>query len=338
LTANGIVEPVSVASDQTEDIDDATAPTELGEPVVEMLGVKVAYGHKVVLGNWTQNGQEGLHMTIRRGERWGVIGSNGSGKTTLLSLICSDHPQTYSQPVKLFGRSRLPEPGVPGISIFDIQARIGHSSPEVQQHIPRSLSVRRVLENAWSETFLTHPRMSDADRAVVNEALKWFEHELRPGAAAAPEDTHAQDTKWADDVTFGDLPFSAQRVAMFLRATIKKPDLVILDESFGGMDEVVRDKCMLFLQHGTSKAYRWQGNDRRVVDTEGEAEAKVEGLEDRQALLVISHVREEIPGCVREWVCLPEAVTGKPARFGRLDGPLGRDWRRWEEIWGLGEK
>ena len=150
-----------------------------GEVLVAMNGVRVAYDPKVVLGNWTQDiegqSQKGLHWTVRRGQRWGIIGANGSGKTTLLSLICSDHPQTYSQPVKLFGRSRLPEPDKPGISIFDIQARIGHSSPEIHHHIPRTLTLRQTLENAWSETFLGTAKLDQKAVAVIEACLKWFE-------------------------------------------------------------------------------------------------------------------------------------------------------------------
>jgi hypothetical protein len=70
-------------------------------------------------------------------------------------------------------------------------------------------------------------------------------------------------------------------------------------------------------------------------DVQRKGEVKVKGLSERQALIVISHVKEEIPGSVREWICLPEANTGKPARFGRLDGPIEGDYRRWGEIWGM---
>jgi ABC-type molybdenum transport system ATPase subunit/photorepair protein PhrA len=324
------------------------------EALIEMSGVRVSYGSKTVLGNWKQdvNGSpaEGLWWTVRRGERWGVFGPNGSGKTTILSLICSDHPQTYSLPILLFGRPRLPEMGKPGISIFDIQSRMGHSSPEIHHYMPRSSTLRQTLESAWADTFQSKAQLDDGARAAIEATLRWFEPELRPRGFGASryhsEGESGGSTIWADEYLFGGLPFSTQRLALFLRALVKKPDLVILDEAFSGMDDKVRDKCMLFLAHGETKTYSYTTpsesstatKPKRVVvdsDIAKQGNVKVTGIEERQALLCISHVREEIPGCVREWICLPEANTGRPARFGRLDGPIEGDWRRWGEIWGI---
>jgi ABC-type molybdenum transport system ATPase subunit/photorepair protein PhrA len=314
---------------------------EIGEALVEMEGAVVAYGSKAVLGNWTQdfNGspRDGLWWTVRRGERWGIFGPNGSGKTTILSLISSDHPQTYSLPIRLFGRSRLPEPGQLGISIFDIQSRIGHSSPEIHNHIPKSLTLRQVLANAWSDTFRGLPKLNENANERIDACLRWFEHDLRPGSMLTTNSSTKLD--WADGLFFGELPFSSQRVAMFLRAVIKNPDLVILDEAFSGMDDGVRDRCLLFLSHGENKQFSdTQKRGQRVIaesDISRAGNVKVGGLNKDQALLCISHVREEIPGSIREWICLPEANTGQPARFGRLDGPIEGDYRRWNEIWGM---
>jgi ABC-type molybdenum transport system ATPase subunit/photorepair protein PhrA len=132
---------------------------------------------------------------------------------------------------------------------------------------------------------------------------------------------------------FGEISFSAQRVALFIRAMIKNTvDVVVLDEAFSGMDDSVRDKCALFLTEGEHKTIINGKTQESPISRHGNV--VVDGLSEQQALICIAHIKEEVPDCVREWICLPEANTGLPARFGRLDGPLGRDERRWHEIWG----
>ena len=325
----------------------AEPPAATGEPLIEMAGCQVRYGGKIALGNWADPPGEiaapGLHWTVRRGQRWGVFGPNGSGKTTLVSLLCSDHPQAYALPIRLFGRPRLPDftsaSAGPPLTFWDIQARIGHSSPEVHQHMPRGLTARRVLETAWADTFGAPPRLPPGAADKVAACLAWFESELHPSFSSSssslpPAEAGARPQRWADDFLFGELSFSAQRVLLFLRAVIKAPDVVVLDEAFSGMDERVRDKCALFLECGEERALAAGGGGTVESDVARAGRVCVRGLSADQALICISHVREEVPDCVREWICLPEATSGEPARFGRLEGPLRRDRSRWDKIWG----
>ena len=337
-----------------------------GETLVAMKGVRVAYGEKRVIGHWMHNESlvskdygtasgEGLWWNVRRGQRWGVFGLNGSGKTTLLSLICSDHPQAYSQPIEIFGQDRLPKPGRPGISIFDIQSRIGQSSPEIHAFFPKTLSIRQTVENAWADTFLGTPHLTAAIDETIDATIRWFEAELNP--AFNPSTTLyipnwgrnannvpvPRSTDWADEILFGQAPFSAQRVALFLRAIIKHPDLIILDEAFSGMDEYVRDKCLLFLTWGESRSFAVSEAhglaERWVVPTPHNAfidhTISNTGLTDDQALICVSHVKEEVPGIVRYWLRLPEAGSGEPPKFGFLNKPLEADEGLWREIWGM---
>ena len=54
-------------------------PPRSGDQVAVIQGLRKAFGRRVIY--------EGMNLTIRRGERWAVMGRNGAGKTTLLKLI-----------------------------------------------------------------------------------------------------------------------------------------------------------------------------------------------------------------------------------------------------------
>lgn len=340
-------------------------PLPAGEPLVEMNGVKVSYGDKTVLGDWVQlaNGdcKPGLWWSLHRGQRCGVFGPNGSGKTTMLSLITSDHPQTYSLPIKLFGRSRLTAPGERGISLFDIQRRIGHSSPEVHAFFPKHVTVRRALESAWADAPMSKPKLAADARRKVDACLRWFARDLHPNHkeptaleileaavggispigidSSALRKVHDEatadnlDLAWADNVLFRELSFSNQRLILFLRAIVAGPDLVILDEALSGIDECTRDKALLFLSHGEkiSKVFNNVAHESPLVRI---GAVEMEGLTAQQALLVISHSKEDVPGCIREWICLPEPGEGRSPRTGALQGPLQLNPQGWDYIWG----
>ncbi|KAF3911027.1 hypothetical protein AA313_de0202952 [Arthrobotrys entomopaga] len=235
------------------------------EVLVEMKDVMISYRNREILKDFS--------WTIKRGDRWGLFGPNGSGKTTILAIITSDHPLSYSQPVKLFDRPRLPEPGRPGISVFEIQSRIGHSSPEIHQFFPRRLTLRQCVESAWSDTFITKPNFAKNAKEMVDGVFDYF---------GISEKEQNQE--------FGSFGVSTQRLALFMRAVVKRPDVVILDEAFSGMDGGLRDRCMRYLE---------------------------ESLEERQALVVVSHLDEEVPGVVDRWVRLKEAGEEGQVVFGK---------------------
>jgi ATPase subunit of ABC transporter with duplicated ATPase domains len=58
---------------------DFRVPARSGDDVVKLDAVGKAYGARVV--------HAGLSMTVRRRERWAVMGENGAGKSTLLKMI-----------------------------------------------------------------------------------------------------------------------------------------------------------------------------------------------------------------------------------------------------------
>ena len=58
---------------------DFRQPARSGEQVAVLEDVTKAYGARLV--------HDGVNLTVRRGERWSVMGRNGAGKTTLLRMI-----------------------------------------------------------------------------------------------------------------------------------------------------------------------------------------------------------------------------------------------------------
>jgi ATPase subunit of ABC transporter with duplicated ATPase domains len=63
---------------------DFRQPPRSGDQVAVLEDIHKAYGSRVVY--------DGLSMTIRRGERWCVMGKNGAGKTTLLRMVAGVLP------------------------------------------------------------------------------------------------------------------------------------------------------------------------------------------------------------------------------------------------------
>lgn len=191
-----------------------------------------------------------LSWTVNPGEHWQIIGPNGAGKSTLLSLITGDHPQGYSNDLTLFGRRRGS-----GETIWDIKKHIGYVSSSLHLDYRVSTTVRNVILSGYFDSIGIYQAVSDKQHKL---AQQWL-------------DILGMDNRVAD-APFHSLSWGQQRLALIVRALVKHPTLLILDEPLQGLDPLNRQLIRRFVD---------------VLISEGETQ-----------LLFVSHHAEDAPACI----------------------------------------
>ncbi len=173
---------------------------------LRMVNVIVAYNGKTILKE--------LNWTVKRGERWQLKGKNGAGKSTLLSLVTGDNPQAYANELYLFDKRRGS-----GESIWDIKKRIGYMSPDIQWYFPQDITVAHAVGSGFFDTMGLFKKLNEAQTSLIRHWLCYFDLEKEAAQRLSS------------------LPAGRQRMVMLVRALVKSPALLILDEPCHGLDE-----------------------------------------------------------------------------------------------------
>ena len=117
---------------------DFRRPPRSGDQVAVIDGVSKSYGRRVVY--------DGLKMTIRRGERWCVMGKNGAGKTTLLKMVAGAL-QPDAGEVKLGASLKMGYFAQQAVDLLDLDLTI---EEQLQRDFPdESIGVLRNLAGAF---------------------------------------------------------------------------------------------------------------------------------------------------------------------------------------------
>ncbi|MEN7546332.1 ATP-binding cassette domain-containing protein [Rapidithrix thailandica] len=217
--------------------------------VVALNGVNIRYGQKTALKN--------IHWQVRQGEKVALIGHNGSGKSTLLSLLYADHPQAYANDIVLFDRKRGS-----GESIWEIKEKVGFISSELHLYFNPRYTCWKTIATGFFETMTLRRKLTEEEEHLIDLFLEYF------------------DLSAIKNRVFSQLSFGEQRLVLLIRALIKHPVLILLDEAYQGLDE-----------EGIAKA-------NYLLDTLM--------ADSTSTLIFITHYPEEIPSFVQRHTYIQE--------------------------------
>lgn len=209
--------------------------------VVDFRHITIAYGRRTILKD--------LNWEVKRGEHWALTGENGAGKSTLLSLVCADNPQAYACDIRLFGYKRGG-----GESIWDIKKHIGYVSPEIYSTYRKPLSALQIVASGLRDTIGLYGKATQAD---IDRSKLWL---------SAFHALHLAERNYLQ------LSSGEQRLVLLVRAFVKNPDLLILDEPFHGLDNTTRHHA------------------QRVID--------LYMRNPRKTLIMVTHYNDELPSCI----------------------------------------
>ncbi len=188
-------------------------------PLIEMKNVNVGWEEKQVLKN--------LNWTLYKNQHWLIQGPNGCGKTTFLELITGDNRQVFCNDIKIFGAPRGS-----GETIWDIKKKLGIVSYRlhVEYRMLKNVSLKEVIISGFHDSIGLYEKVSDVE---LNAAKKWLK-------LAGFENRENEN--------FSALSYGEQRAILILRAAVKSPEILILDEPCHGLDDNFRQKILDLLE------------------------------------------------------------------------------------------
>ena len=179
--------------------------------MIELIGLSKRYGETMAV--------EDLSLGVARGELLVLLGASGSGKTTTLKMV-----NRLIEPSA--GQVRIAGADTNAVPAHELRRRIGYCFQQVglfpHMTVAGNVAITPQLLG-WQEDRVT---------ARVDELLRLVE--LEPGEFRA---------RRPDQLSGG----QQQRVGL-ARAFAARPDVVLLDEPFGALDPLTRDRLQQSFQ------------------------------------------------------------------------------------------
>jgi molybdate transport system ATP-binding protein len=187
--------------------------TSYDSTLVEFKIVNVAYESTPVLQN--------INWQIKTGEFWQLKGANGSGKTTIASIIIGDNPKGYGQNIFLFGRKKGS-----GESVWDVKKNIGYFYPAMCLFFTRNETVQHMIISGFVDSIGLYEVPTTYQQQIAQQWINLLGIQYY-------------------NKRFNQLSPGQQRIILVVRALVKMPPLLILDEPTAGLDD---ENIALFTQ------------------------------------------------------------------------------------------
>ncbi len=204
-----------------------------------------------------------LTLTISTGDCWIVHGPIGSGKSTLLAALHGNHGVAAGGTIWRLGQGS-------GAALSEFQRRTGYVAPELQAALPRQLSALEAVVAGSRGAFGLDGAVRSLEHRVALRALRGV------GAATLA-------SRRLSELSYG----QARRV-LFARALVRRPDILLFDEPYVGLDALNRARLGALVN--------------RIAT-------------DNHAVVIACHHRDEWPRCATHELELRRGVA-------RYCGPL----------------
>jgi len=188
-----------------------------GDALIELRGVGFAYGA-------TRSVLADVDWSVRRQERWALLGANGSGKTTLLNLLVG-----------------LLKPTAGELAALNRPRKTERDFKEVRRHLGL------VFQNPDDQLFC--PTVAE-DVAFGPINLGWEQQEIETAVTGTLAALGLDG--YQDRVTY-QLSFGEKRLVSLATVIAMKPDLLLLDEPTANLDSHTTDVLLRYLSE------EWRG-------------------------------------------------------------------------------
>jgi molybdate transport system ATP-binding protein len=197
-----------------------------------------------------------VSLDFKAGERWALIGGNGAGKTQLLKLLA-----TAVWPTPTGREARSYRVGGRQIDLIAAKQRIAYVGAELQDKYARydwNPTVADLLATGLHRSDLLRQPVTAGERRRIASMLKLCR-------LTALESRR-----------FLSLSYGQKRIALLARALVQKPDWLLLDEFYNGLDTAHRARIDGILRHAHRSGQSWVASAHRAVDVPQGTEGLIE--------------------------------------------------------------